>query len=80
MVPAISISTHYPVTVIFFRELHLNNYNTVNAGLFFWINVQTKGRRQWHATPVSCLENPMDGGAWWAAVHGVAKSRTRLSG
>ena len=24
----------------------------------------------------SCLENPMDGGAWWAAVHGVAKSDT----
>ena len=24
-------------------------------------------------------KNPMDGGAWWAAVHGVAKSRTRLS-
>ena len=27
----------------------------------------------------SCLENPMDGGAWWAVVHGVAKSRTQLS-
>ena len=27
----------------------------------------------------SCLENPMDGRAWWATVHGVAKSRTRLS-
>ena len=27
----------------------------------------------------SCLENPMDGGAWWATVHEVAKSRTRLS-
>ena len=27
----------------------------------------------------SCLENPMDRGAWWAAVHGVARSRTRLS-
>ena len=27
----------------------------------------------------SCLENPRDGGAWWAAVHGVAKNRTRLS-
>ena len=27
----------------------------------------------------SCLENPMDGGAWWAAVHGVTKSQTRLS-
>ena len=27
----------------------------------------------------SCLENPMDGGAWWAAVHEVSKSWTRLS-
>ena len=27
----------------------------------------------------SCLENPMDGGAWRATVHGVAKSRTQLS-
>ena len=27
----------------------------------------------------SCLRNPLDRGAWWATVHGVAKSRTRLS-
>ena len=27
----------------------------------------------------SCLKSPMDGGAWWAAVHGVAESQTRLS-
>ena len=27
----------------------------------------------------SCLENPMDGEAWWTAVHGIAKSQTRLS-
>ena len=27
----------------------------------------------------SCLENPMDRGAWWAAVHGIPKSRTQLS-
>ena len=34
-----------------------------------------------NGTPLqySCLENPMDGGAWWAAVPGVAKSRTQLS-
>ena len=34
-----------------------------------------------NGTPLqhSCLENPMDGGVWWAAVHGVAKSQTRLS-
>ena len=34
-----------------------------------------------NGTPLqySCLENPMDRGDWWAAVHGVAKSQTRLS-
>ena len=34
-----------------------------------------------NGTPLqcSCLENPMEGAAWWAAVRGVAKSRTRLS-
>ena len=34
-----------------------------------------------NGTPLqySCLENPMEGGAWWAAVHGVTKSWTRLS-
>ena len=34
-----------------------------------------------NGTPLqySCLENPMGGGAWWAAVHGAAEGRTRLS-
>ena len=34
-----------------------------------------------NGTPLqnSCLENPMDRGAWWATVHGVAESRTRLT-
>jgi len=36
-------------------------------------------RRQWHPLQYSCLENPMDGGPWWATVHGVAKSQTWLS-
>jgi len=37
--------------------------------------------REGNGTPLqySCLENPMDGGAWWAAVHGVSKSWTQLS-
>ena len=41
----------------------------------YWASLKDNG------TPFqySCLENPMDGGAWWATVHGVAKSRTRLS-
>ena len=34
-----------------------------------------------HGNPLqcSCLENPTDSGVWWATVHGVAQSRTRLS-
>ena len=37
--------------------------------------------REGSGTPLqySCLENPMDRGAWWAAVHGVARSQTQRS-
>ena len=49
-------------------------------------SMQSLSSYQWYfsennGTPLqcSCLENPMDRGAWWAAVHGVVKSRTRLS-
>ena len=43
--------------------------------------VDTSHYGEGNGTPLqhSCLENPMDGGACWAAVHGVAKSQTRLS-
>ena len=45
------------------------------------IGKKKKNNREGNGTPLqySCLENPMDGGARWAAVHGVAKSRTQLS-
>ena len=39
----------------------------------------TYGEGNGNPLQYSCLENPMDGGAWWAAVHGVAKSQTQLS-
>ena len=35
-------------------------------------------RRKWQPTPVFLPENPRDGGAWWAAIYGVAQSQTRL--
>ena len=35
---------------------------------------------KWQPTPVFLLENPRDGGAWWAAVYGVTQSRTELKG
>ena len=42
----------------------------------------TRNIGEGNGTPLqhSCLEYPMDGGAWWAAVHGVAEGQTRLSG
>ena len=37
------------------------------------------GEGNGNALQYSCLENPMDGGAWWSTVHGVVESQTRLS-
>ena len=55
-------------------------FKLVQGSLHFWQGQPTFSR-EGNGTPLqySCLENPMDGGAWWTAVHGVAKSRTRLS-
>ena len=45
-----------------------------------WLSlVQNDGEGNGNPLQYSCLENPMDGGACWAAVHGVAKSQTQLS-
>ena len=35
-------------------------------------------RRAWHPLQYSCLENPTERRAWWATIHGIAKSWTRL--
>ena len=40
---------------------------------------RSPGEGNSNALQYSCLENPMDRGAWWATVHGVTKSQTRLS-
>ena len=46
----------------------------------FWVSlISFKGESNGTPLQYSCLENPMDGGTWWVAVHGVAESRTRLS-
>ena len=47
------------------------------CGLEPWVR-KTPWRRAWQLIQYSCLENPMDRGAWWSIVHGVAQSRTRL--
>ena len=48
-------------------------------GSSYWGSATYFQRRQWHPTPVLLPGKSMDGGAWWAAVHGVAKSRTQLN-
>ena len=40
---------------------------------------EQRGEGNGNPLQYSCLENHMDRGAWWAAVHGVARSRTQLS-
>ena len=52
------------------RQSHGSNYP---------LDTSSSGEGNGTLLQYSCLENPMDGGAWQAAVHGVAKSRTRLS-
>ena len=52
--------------------------DTVDVGLIPGLG-QSPGVGNGNPLQYSCLENPMDRGAWWATVHGVAKSQTRLS-
>ena len=63
---------------IFLEEIsrflaHLKN------GIIFLFLLCSFGEGNGTPLQYSCLENPMGGGAWWAAVHGVADGRTRLS-
>ena len=53
-------------------------YNVADPGLIPGSG-RSPGEGNGNPLQYSCLENPMDGGAWWAAVHGVAKCQTRLS-
>ena len=46
--------------------------------LHFHFSLSCIGEGNGKPLQCSCLENPRDGGAWWAAVYGVAQSRTRL--
>ena len=46
--------------------------------LHFLFSLSCIGEGNGNPLQCSCLENPRDGGAWWAAVYGVAQSRTRL--
>ena len=59
------------------RSIHVAANGIISFSL--WLSSSILGEGNGTPLQYSCLENPMDGGAWWAAVHKVAKSRTRLS-
>ena len=60
------------------KNLPVNAGDTRDAGLISELGRPPGGR---HGNPLqySCLENPIDRGAWWATVHGVAQNWTQLS-
>ena len=76
-----------------FKKLYLMHYGDLNGkeiqergdiricitdSFCYTVEINT-GEGNGTSLQYSCLENPMDGGAWWATVHGVAKSQTPLS-
>ena len=63
------------------KAIALTRWTFVAKVMSLLFNMLSRLVGEGNGTPLqySCLENPMDGGAWWAAVHGVAKSWTRLS-
>ena len=61
--------------MIISRSLHIAATGNIPFLFYDWVVLQGNGA----PLQYSYLENPMDGGAWWAAVHGVMKSWTRLS-
>ena len=68
-----------PLFTSFLTSFSLAPYLPVFSFPYFMLIVYSIGGDTGDPLQYSYLENPMDGGAWWAAVHGVARSRTRLS-
>ena len=64
----------YPVTLLN-SLICSSNFLMLSLGF----SMYSMGEGNGNPLQYSCLENPMDGGAWWAAVHGVVKSWTPLS-
>ena len=64
-------------SLVGYSPLGLEESDTTER-LHFHFSLSCTGEGNGNPVQYSCLENPRDGGAWWAAVYGVAQSRTRL--
>ena len=69
--------SHY----FFLKYFHIIPFQVAFNMRFLSFSLSGPVNGEGNGTPLqySCLENPMDGGAWYAAVHGVAEGQTRLS-
>ena len=61
--------------VLAVKNLHANAGDVRDTGLILRSGISSGGGHE-NPLQLSCLENPMDRGAWWATVHGVSKSWT----
>ena len=79
----VHLHLHVHPHLCLFSHLHLHLLPHLRLQLCIYIsislNIHICVYFYFYVPKYSCLENPMDGGAWWAAVHGVAKSQTWLS-
>ena len=66
---------------IYIIHTYIHTYTHTHTHNYFELIVSNVTPREGNGNPLqySCLENPMNRGAWWATVRGVTKSRTRLS-
>ena len=60
------------------QSMGVTRSRTQLSDFTFFLSIVPFGEGNGNPLQCSCLESPMDGGAWWAAIYGVAQSRTRL--
>ena len=79
LIPNLVISTRLDLSFLGGSDGKASAYNDVGDPGSIPGSGRSPGEGNGNPLQYSCLENPMDGGAWLATVHGVTKSRTRLS-
>ena len=74
------IFKEHPIYCWSLSDIFYHSASTIYDCIYFFRQYSIKcQRRQRHPLQYSCLENPMDGGAWKATVHGVTEGQTQLS-